>query len=126
MVRRREAPSRTTHGGDVASWAYILRCADGSYYTGCTTNLDERLSQHRSGAFGGYTSTRLPVEVVWCAEFQDLRDAIDFERKVKRWSRAKKESFIEGDWERLRALASRGQSEAVRGSRRARAERSSP
>ena len=110
----------------VASWVYILRCADGSYYTGCTTNLDERPGQHRAGAFGGYTSTRLPIEVVWCAEFQDLHDAIDFERKVKRWSRAKKESFIEGDWKRLQALASRSRSEAVRGSRRARAERSSP
>ncbi|HEX5776297.1 MAG TPA: GIY-YIG nuclease family protein [Caulobacteraceae bacterium] len=110
----------------MASWVYILRCADGSYYTGCTTDLDSRIAQHRARTFGGYTSTRLPIEVAWCAEFQDLHDAIDFERKVKRWSRAKKESFIEGDWERLRALASRSRSEAVRGSRRTRAERSSP
>lgn len=89
----------------MAAWVYILRCADGSYYTGCTTNLDERLSQHRSGSFGGYTSTRLPVDVAWCAEFQSIHDAIDYERRLKRWSRAKKEAVIAGDWDRLPVLA---------------------
>ena len=128
MVRsaRRARLEPRSGGLQLASWVYILRCADGSYYTGCTTDLDQRIAQHRAGTFSGYTSTRLPIEIVWCAEFQDLRDAIDFERQVKRWSRAKKEAFIEGDWARLKALASRSQSETARGSRRARAERSSP
>lgn len=113
-------------GAAVASWVYILRCADGSYYTGCTTNIGQRLAQHQAGTFSGYTSTRLPVEIVWTGEFQVIHDAIDYERKIKRWSRAKKEALIERDWERLQALASRSRSQAVRGSRRARSERSSP
>lgn len=89
----------------MAAWVYILKCGDGSYYTGCTTALEQRIAQHRAGTFSGYTSTRLPVEVVWCGEFQSLHDAIDYERKLKRWSRAKKEAVINGDWNRLPLLA---------------------
>ena len=87
------------------SWVYILRCADGSYYIGCTTNLELRLGQHRAGAVEGYTSTRLPVECVYVAEFQSLYDAIAWERKIKRWSRAKKEALIARDYDRLPPLA---------------------
>lgn len=91
----------------MASWTYILRCADGSYYVGCTTHLEQRLAQHRAGTYGGYTSCRLPVEVVWCAEFQSIHDAIRIERSLKRWSRAKKEAVIAGQWDVLPALSSR-------------------
>jgi predicted GIY-YIG superfamily endonuclease len=94
----------------MASWAYMLRCADGSYCVGCTTDLDQRLAQHRAGTFAGYTSTRLPVELVWCEEFQVIHDAIDAERHVKGWSRAKKEALVMGDPTRLKALASRSRS----------------
>ena len=89
----------------MAAWVYILKCRDGSYYTGCTTSLEQRIGQHKAGTFSGYTSMRLPVEVVWCAEFQDIHDAIDYERKLKRWSRATKEAVIAGDWDRLSNLA---------------------
>ena len=78
------------------SWVYILRCADGSYYTGCTTNLDQRLGEHQAGETSGYTATRLPVELVYAEEFQAIHDAIDAERRVKGWSRAKKEALIKG------------------------------
>ncbi len=88
-----------------ASWVYILRCADGSYYTGCTTALDERLAQHRSGLRAGYTATRLPVECVYAAEFQTLLDATAWERRLKRWNRAKKEAVIAGAWDRLPGLS---------------------
>lgn len=87
------------------SWVYMLRCADGSYYIGCTTNLEQRLGQHRAGTVEGYTSTRLPVDCVYVAEFQSLYDAIAWERKIKRWSRAKKEAVIAQAWDRLPALA---------------------
>lgn len=97
----------------MACWTYILRCADGSYYVGCTTQLEDRLAKHNAGTFGGYTSTRLPVDPVWCAEFQSIHDAIDMERKLKRWSRAKKEAFIAGDWRRLMALSSRSRAVSV-------------
>jgi predicted GIY-YIG superfamily endonuclease len=89
----------------MAAWVYILRCADGSYYTGLTTNLEQRLGQHHAGSFHGYTSTRLPVECVYCAEFQSIYEAISWERRVKRWSRVKKEAIIARDYDRLPELA---------------------
>jgi len=107
----------------MASWVYILKCADGSYYTGCTTYLEQRIAQHQDGTLGGYTSTRLPVDLAWCAEFQVIHEAIAFERTVKRWSRAKKEAFIAGDWGRLRALSSRSVAEAMKLARLPPAER---
>jgi predicted GIY-YIG superfamily endonuclease len=48
----------------VAAWTYMLRCSDGSYYIGCTTNIDQRLGQHQAGEFDGYTAARRPVEMV--------------------------------------------------------------
>lgn len=92
------------------SWAYMLRCADGSFYVGCTTDLDQRIAQHQAGTYAGYTSTRLPVEVVWVAECQHIDDAIALERQVKGWSHAKKEALAMDDPTRLRALASRSRS----------------
>ncbi len=92
----------------MAAWVYILKCADDSYYVGCTTDLLQRIGQHQSGEMGGYTSTRLPVEVVWSAEFDDINQAITLERRIKRWSRAKKEALIRGDWAALPKLSARG------------------
>ena len=89
------------------SWAYILRCADGSYYTGCTSDLDKRVGQHQGGEADGYTASRRPVELVWAEEFQDILDAIAAERRIKGWNRAKKEALIAGNWERISALGSR-------------------
>jgi putative endonuclease len=90
------------------SWVYMLRCADGSYYTGCTTNLDQRIGEHQTGETPGYTSTRLPVELVYAEEFQTIHDAIAAERRIKGWSRAKKEAVIEGRWEDLPRLSKGG------------------
>ncbi|MBI5939868.1 MAG: GIY-YIG nuclease family protein [Caulobacterales bacterium] len=81
------------------SWVYILECADGSYYTGCTTHIEQRIGQHKAGVIPGYTSTRLPVECVYVAEFQHLYEAIAWERTIKRWSRAKKEALIAGAYD---------------------------
>jgi len=90
------------------AWVYILRCSDGSYYIGCTTNLEQRMAQHRSGSLPGYTSIRRPVELVWVSEHQSIRDAIQVERQMKRWSRAKKEAVIRQDWDALPGLSARG------------------
>jgi predicted GIY-YIG superfamily endonuclease len=87
------------------SWVYILRCSDGSYYTGCTTNIEQRYGEHQAGETPGYTATRLPVEMVWADEFQTIHDAIDFERQIKRWSRAKKEALIAGRFNDLPGLS---------------------
>ena len=87
-------------------FVYILRCSDGSYYTGSTrASLDNRVSQHNAGSFGGYTARRRPVELVYHQEFDRITDAIAAERQVKNWSRAKKEALIRGDFESLRRLA---------------------
>jgi predicted GIY-YIG superfamily endonuclease len=94
----------------MASWAYMLRCRDGSYYVGCTTDLDGRIGHHQAGTYAGYTSSRLPIELVWAEEFQHLDDAIAAERRIKGWSRAKKEALIVGDWARITALGSRAKS----------------
>ena len=92
----------------MAAWVYILTCADRSYYTGCTTALTERYADHQTGTYPGYTSTRLPVVMSWAGEFPTIDQAIDFERRLKRWSRAKKEAVIRGDWDRLPELSRRG------------------
>ena len=91
----------------VAAWTYMLRCADGSYYVGCTTNLDQRIGQHEAGLIPGYTASRLPVELVWAGEAQSIHDAISYERRLKGWSRAKKEALIRGDWDGVSRAARR-------------------
>lgn len=85
----------------------MLLCADGSFYTGCTTDLETRLGQHQGGDVPGYTMLRRPVELVWAEEFQDLHDAIATERRIKGWSRAKKQALVKGDWAEISRLASR-------------------
>ncbi len=87
------------------AWVYILECSDGSYYTGSTTNLEQRLVDHNTGRYGGYTSLRLPVTLLWSHGFSDYRDAFAFERKIKRWSRAKKEALMQADFDLLHLLS---------------------
>jgi predicted GIY-YIG superfamily endonuclease len=89
----------------MAFWTYMLRCADGSYYAGHTDDIDLRMAQHATGTLGGYTAKRRPVELVWSDQFMTREEAFAAERKIKGWSRAKKESLIAGDWERIRVLA---------------------
>ncbi len=85
---------------------YMLRCSDGSYYVGSARlGLDRRLSEHNNGTYGGYTSKRLPVVLVWSEHFLNITDAIAVERQIKGWSRSKKEALIRGDYELLRLLA---------------------
>ena len=88
----------------MASWAYMLRCADGSFYVGCTTDLEARMGDHQAGTHSGYTATRRPVELVWAEEFQHLD-----ERQIKGWSRAKKQALILGDYAAISRLGSRAQ-----------------
>jgi predicted GIY-YIG superfamily endonuclease len=92
----------------MAAWAYILKCRDGSYYVGCTTDLLQRYGQHQAGTFDGYTSARRPLELVWSEEFPDVNQAIFVERQLKRWSRLKKEAVIRGDFGALHALSRKG------------------
>ena len=70
-------------------------------------SLDQRISEHNNGAYGGYTSKRLPVSLVWAESFINITDAIAVERQVKGWSRAKKEALIEGNFDLIRQPAKR-------------------
>ena len=92
----------------MGAWLYILKCADGSYYTGTTrADLDRRIGEHQAGAFDGYTATRLPVALAHSEYFDRITDAIAAERRIKGWSRAKKEALIAGDFDRLSDAARR-------------------
>jgi predicted GIY-YIG superfamily endonuclease len=82
-------------------WVYILRCRDGSYYTGHTDKLEQRLAEHEQGLGSDWTRRRRPLELVWCADAPTREEALAFERQVKNWSRAKKEALIAGDWARV-------------------------
>ena len=89
-------------------WVYLLKCADQSYYTGHTDNLENRLAQHHLKLIPEcYTSTRLPVQLVFSQEFATREEALASERQIKGWSRKKKEALIMGDWEALTAYAKR-------------------
>ena len=85
-------------------YVYLLQCADGSYYTGQTDDLDARLQQHEAGQIG-YTATRKPVALMWQGEFETREGAIAFEQRIKGWSRAKKEALMAGDWSAIQKLA---------------------
>src|SRR5712672_2091694 len=90
------------------AWLYILRCSDGSYYVGTTRgSLESRVAQHNAGTFEGYTASRRPVELIFSQWFDQITDAIENERKLKKWSRAKKEAFIRGEFASLLRLAKR-------------------
>ena len=78
-------------------WVYILRCVDNSYYTGHTDNLEERIAKHGAGEIEGYTSTRLPIRLIFSEEFSTRAEALACERQIKGWSRKKKEALMRGD-----------------------------
>jgi predicted GIY-YIG superfamily endonuclease len=84
---------------------YILQCSDGTYYTGSTTNLPQRLAQHESGTVSGYASCRVPFHLVYVCELPTIIEAASAEQQIKGWTRAKKEALIGGDFELLKQLA---------------------
>jgi putative endonuclease len=93
----------------MGAFVYMLQCADGSYYIGSATGDDlwKRVTEHETGAYPGYTYTRRPVRLVWSEHFERITDAIAVERKIKGWSRAKKEALINGNWSDVTLLAKR-------------------
>jgi predicted N-formylglutamate amidohydrolase/predicted GIY-YIG superfamily endonuclease len=86
-------------------WVYMLRCADGLFYTGHTDNLDRRLAEHQSGIYAGFTHHRRPVELVWSDQCLDRETAFNIERQIKGWSRLKKKALIEGRFDDLPGLS---------------------
>jgi putative endonuclease len=77
---------------------YILECSDKLLYTGITNNISRRLDEHNVGADkNSFTFKRRPVEVIFHQEFNDVNQAIWFEKKIKKWSAQKKRALANGD-----------------------------
>jgi putative endonuclease len=89
----------------VRMWfVYILRCADNSLYIGETGNLESRLHKHHDGSACSFTASRRPVILAYSERHSSRDAALQRERQLKRWTRAKKEALIAGDLPRLKAL----------------------
>ena len=86
-------------------YVYILRCSDGSYYTGHTDELDQRMARHGDGTGSRYTSKRRPLQLLWATDCQTREEAWELEQRLHGWSRAKKEALMRGDFEALPALS---------------------
>jgi putative endonuclease len=88
------------------SFVYILKCSDKTYYTGVTSNLSKRLDEHHEGKHkNSYTFKRRPLKLVFYAEFTDINIAFEKEKQIKKWSKAKKEALINGEYNSLINLA---------------------
>ena len=87
-------------------YIYILRCSDNSLYTGITNDLDRRFNEHNDGKLkDAYTYSRRPVKLEYFQDFTEPTQAIFFEKKLKKWSKVKKEALIKGDFDMIQTLA---------------------
>ncbi len=75
-------------------YMYILECADGSFYTGSTKNLEKRMQEHRSGKGAIHTKSRLPVKLLYYEKYWSVKDAFEREKQIQNWSRKKKLALI--------------------------------
>ena len=80
----------------------MLKCKDNSYYVGHTDDIEKRISEHQQGLVSGYTSSRLPVHVVYSEQCASRAEALEAERQIKRWTRAKKELLIKKGWQGMK------------------------
>jgi putative endonuclease len=88
------------------SYVYILKCSDDTYYTGVTSNLESRMFKHETGFYPDcYTASRRPLLLAFYCEFTDINLAIEKEKQIKKWSKAKKEALIKEDFDALVNLA---------------------
>jgi predicted GIY-YIG superfamily endonuclease len=76
------------------AWVYMLRCADGSLYTGWTVDVQRRLARHREGTASRYTASRLPVELAWVQEMPNRRAARRTETLIKKLGRREKLALL--------------------------------
>lgn len=76
-------------------YTYIVRCSDGTLYTGCTTDLDRRIAAHNKGKGAKYTRSRIPVELVYWEEWTTLSEAGQREAAIKKLNRIKKLQLVE-------------------------------
>lgn len=76
------------------NYTYILKCADGTLYTGWTNDIEKRIRDHNAGRGAKYTRSRTPVELVYCETFETKQEAMKREYAIKHMGRAKKEALI--------------------------------
>jgi len=75
-------------------YVYILQCADSTYYTGCTNNIEKRLNEHNQSKWGAhYTKIRRPVKLIYKKEYKTLTTARGREKEIKGWTRKEKEAL---------------------------------
>ncbi len=87
-------------------FVYLLLCNDGTYYTGVTNDAERRFNEHQNGNDpNSYTFRRRPLQLAYVQTFLDPTSAIAFEKRLKKWSKAKKEALINGDFNELPGLS---------------------
>jgi len=87
-------------------YVYIVQCNDGFYYTGVTNNVDRRVEEHNEGLDPGcFTFKRRPVVLKYYEHFQNIENAIVYEKQLKGWSRKKKEALFVRDYDEISRLA---------------------
>ena len=87
-------------------YLYVLKCNNDSFYIGITNNLDKRVLEHNSGInTDSYTYNKRPVELVYHTYFTNYELAFEWETKIKKWSKAKKQALIDGDFDLLKSLS---------------------
>ena len=86
-------------------YMYILKCSDGSYYTGSTKDLKRRIRQHQNGEGANHTKKHLPIELVYYEEFSRIDEAFYREKQIQGWGREKKEALISANSQKLPKLA---------------------
>lgn len=94
-VGERSTPSRASRGV-ILPFVYILRCRDGSFYTGAATDLAARVRQHEKGRGSRYTRSRRPVSLAWSRRVRTWKAALREERRIKRLRRPDKEALVRG------------------------------
>jgi putative endonuclease len=87
------------------AWIYIVECADGSYHTGSTIDVERRLWEHNEGLAANFTRKRQPVKLVFAEQSDSVETAFLREKQVQGWSRAKRRALIEGRMGDLPALS---------------------
>jgi putative endonuclease len=100
-----EATVLQFRGVRTMGFMYILECADGTYYTGSTKNLERRLWEHNNFLGANYTRKKHPVKLVYFEEYQRIDEAFYREKQVQGWSHAKKKALIELNKDRLIELS---------------------
>ncbi|SRR5690554_4072504 len=89
----------------MAGYVYILLCSNNSFYVGSTKNIEKRYAEHQNGEGANHTRKYPPVELLYYEYYTNIADAFYREKQIQRWSRAKKEALINGEFDKLPKLS---------------------